>query len=245
MTHSLLQSDGRPEHEELQAFAFELVGRQRDLHVVVQGVLQHLDRRALVGPDQRDGAAVFQNKGDHQHGLVVLVEVGPVHGDLNLLAITDHEPHEPVAQVHRLDLLVRHEAVDLLDAVLGVALAAGSNHRRAKFVDGHLHTVDDAEGDEGDTEHLLVVEQLSERGLRDLEQCPLVELPSPLSLPGDRSPARLPLFPLLPRSRFLYSLTTGSYLGDVGFHGPFLSRWRLFHTPLVEIETALFHCISA
>jgi hypothetical protein len=59
------------------------------------------------------------NQRQHDGRLLVAVEVGPVHGDVDAGAGTDHIRHPAAQSGRNIDPLVGQEAIHLFDGVLG------------------------------------------------------------------------------------------------------------------------------
>ena len=85
---------------------------------------------------------------ERKSGLVVAVEVGPVHGNDDLLARADQMRHPAGEAVPDIDALVAEQSVDLLDRMLGHEAACLRqclpDHRHRQRRTGH-----DAKGGRG------------------------------------------------------------------------------------------------
>jgi len=256
--HDEVESGDPDEVVEELGVAETAVGHQCDVHPRRQGVFEHLHGGALmhgasslergladVCPDQRYGAAVTQHERDGQGGLIVPVEVGPVHRHFDGLSTADHRPDEPLPQDNRFDLGVRHEPVHLLDAVLGENEMASPGHGGTDGVDGHPGREYDTEGDEPHGEHLLVVEQLSEDSGDDPVHRVLIEAKRRLSIPREIGPPSSPQVLVLPglsardRSSVDFSVARRA-LSQAHWPRSFRCFLECLHTPIDAPERPFF-----
>jgi hypothetical protein len=95
-------------------------------------------------PQQWRGAAMAGDQVQRACRLVVVVEIGPVHGDKNVLALADLMRHPTRKTVPYVDAVVAQHPVDLLDRVLG-RQAAGLRQRLADHRDCERGGLHDAE----------------------------------------------------------------------------------------------------
>ena len=117
-----------------------------------------------------------------QRGLIIPIEIGPVHTDYDVLSNSDDGFDETTAHISQIDFVVRHEPVHLLDPVLRAAGTAGLGDGATDGVYGHLGCVDDAKRNQGNAEDLLVVKQVAEDRSRYPTDDSFIETACPMPL---------------------------------------------------------------
>jgi hypothetical protein len=140
-------------------------------------------------PDQRRGPAMLGLQTGGQHGLVIVVKVGPVEVDNDFSAPCHDEGHPELEEVVHVDLGVADEAVDLLG---GVALdkSLGCGEAASDGVNGQRARNDDACGGVGDGHDPLGVDVLVKKGVDELldHSGMGASLASPVGHVGDDDP---------------------------------------------------------
>jgi hypothetical protein len=100
-------------------------------------------------------------------GLIVVVEVGPVHGDDDLRARADHMRHPAGEALPDIDALVAEQAVNLLNRVLGdqaARLGEGlADHRHRQRCAGHDTERGTGQGVDALGVQVVAVEAVNER----------------------------------------------------------------------------------
>jgi hypothetical protein len=98
-----------------------------------------LERALIDGqPHQRDCTTVIAQQGQHDGGLLVGIEICPVHGDHDGAAFANDERHLTEQNVIDINGCIGKQTVDLLDGMLWLqttgsreALANGTDRQRA------------------------------------------------------------------------------------------------------------------
>lgn len=153
--------------------------RQTGFQLGQQGALMlvalALEQGLLMGlPEQRRAATVVGLQADDQGGVVILVKLGPIHGNNDFLTLGDDVGHPIVEQVAQVELGVGQQAVDLFDGVLAVK-AAGDGEAVANGMDSEGAGLEDAEGGIGEGEGALGMHILAKYVVDVLENSLVIE----------------------------------------------------------------------
>ena len=152
------------------------VGEHRHLHALGEDLAEALEQPVLVLvspplhlglhhglPEQWRGATVARDHRQHDRGLVVFVEVGPVERGHDLGTVADDEGDPAREQVPGQDAVVAEQAIDLLHGVLGLE-PLRHRERLADRVDPESRAFQHAHRGPGERGHALRVEVVGEDG---------------------------------------------------------------------------------
>jgi hypothetical protein len=152
------------------------VGEHRHLHALGEDLAKALEQPILVLippalqlglhhglPEERRGPTMARDHRQHDGGLVVLVEIGPVERSRDLEPVADDERDPAREQVPGGNAVVAEQPVDLLHRVLGPETLR-HRERLADGVDPEGGTLQHPHGGSGERGHALRVEVVCEDG---------------------------------------------------------------------------------
>ena len=132
------------------------------------------DRHDVISQEQGRVTAVAGLQADDQGAVVILVKLGPVHGDDNLFALGNDIGHPILKQEPDVELGVGQQAVDLFDGMLAVN-TAGNREAIANGMDGERAGAEHALGCICQREDALGMHVLAKYVIDVLENSVVVE----------------------------------------------------------------------